>query len=317
MRVPIMCEVWTMGELLVEVMRPGPGKPLYERGDFIGPFPSGAPAIFIDTVARLGHSSGIIGGVGEDDFGRCVTDRLKTDGVNCDYVISVAGESTAVAFVTYFEDGSREFIFHIGNTPACKAKSPDMDGIVAPKLFHVMGCSLMANGDFRREIVKTAHKFVEKGARISFDPNIRKELLGGQDVRDLVAPILDYCSVLLPGVEELLMLAGERSIEGSVEKLFESKMLEIIALKKGEKGCSIFSRDARTDLGVYEIVPRDPTGAGDCFDAGFLCGLLEREPIPQCARIASAAAALNTAAFGPMEGSISRKAIEEMIAGAR
>ncbi len=67
-----MSEIWTMGEILVEIMRPRPGKQFHEKGEFIDPLPSGASAIFIDTVARLGHKSGIIGGVGEDGFGRTV-----------------------------------------------------------------------------------------------------------------------------------------------------------------------------------------------------------------------------------------------------
>jgi len=110
-----------MGEILVEIMRPRPGIPLCESAEFLGPFPSGAPAIFIDTVARLGHRAGIIGGVGDDDFGRCVLNRLEVDGVNCDQVLRVANRSTAVAFVTYFEDGSRRFLFHIDGTPAVMA----------------------------------------------------------------------------------------------------------------------------------------------------------------------------------------------------
>jgi len=59
-----MCEIWTMGEMLVEIMRPKAGMQLFEPGEFVGPFPSGAPTIFIDTVARLKHSAGIFGGVG-------------------------------------------------------------------------------------------------------------------------------------------------------------------------------------------------------------------------------------------------------------
>ena len=58
-----MSDVWTMGELLVEVMRPKAGMSLHETGTFLGPYPSGAPGIFIDTVARLGHSAAIISGV--------------------------------------------------------------------------------------------------------------------------------------------------------------------------------------------------------------------------------------------------------------
>ena len=102
-----MAEVLIMGEMLVEIMRPTEGIPLDKEGHFRGPFPSGAPAIFIDTVAKLGHSAAIIGGVGKDDFGKCLIDRLKKDGVDCTYVIESDKNSTGVAFVTYFADGSR------------------------------------------------------------------------------------------------------------------------------------------------------------------------------------------------------------------
>ena len=308
-----MCEIWTMGEMLVEIMRPKPEMQLYEKGEFLGPFPSGAPAIFIDTAARLGHTTGIIGGVGEDDFGRCILNRLKSDGVNCEYVISVDGKPTAVAFVTYFKDGSRKFIFHIDNTPAVMSTSPEMSNINNPKFFHIMGCSLMANKKFYYEIIKTTEKFLQRGAKITFDPNIRQELLCGQDINEIISPIMENCSVLLPGIEELQLIAGELNINKAVEKLFKNRKLEIIALKRGKEGCTIFSRDNKFDVGVYTVLPVDSTGAGDCFDAGFLCGLLENRTLPQCAQIATAAASLNTASFGPMEGNISISSVKKMI----
>src|SRR5512138_2153232 len=118
-----MKSIWTMGEILVEVMRPRAEMPLDQPGEFLGPFPSGAPAIFIDTVARLGHPAGIIGGVGEDDFGFCVLQRLEKDGVDCRYVRRYPGYATAVAFVTYFADGSRKFLYHIDRTPAVMTSS--------------------------------------------------------------------------------------------------------------------------------------------------------------------------------------------------
>ena len=65
-----MAEIWTMGELLVEIMRPRPDMGLRDVREFLGPYPSGAPAISIDTAARLGHTAGIFGGVGTDEFGR-------------------------------------------------------------------------------------------------------------------------------------------------------------------------------------------------------------------------------------------------------
>jgi sugar/nucleoside kinase (ribokinase family) len=64
-----MIEILTIGEILVEIMKPKKGIPLNKIDTFKGPFPSGAPAIFIDAAANMGHGFAIIGGVGNDEFG--------------------------------------------------------------------------------------------------------------------------------------------------------------------------------------------------------------------------------------------------------
>ena len=140
-----------------------------------------APAIFIDTVARLGHKGGIIGGVGKDDFGKCLLDRLKSDGVDVSHVIENPKKATGCAIVTYFDDGSRKFIFHMGNTPAVEAKAPQKDVLDGVRYFHVMGCSLFADIEFAKEILKAAQTAKKIGAKVSFDPNIRKELIGEKE----------------------------------------------------------------------------------------------------------------------------------------
>ena len=134
-----------MGELLVEVMRPEPDLPLGRPGPFLGPYPSGAPGIFIDAVARLGHSGGIVSGVGDDEFGRLVTERLSADGVRIDRVEVVPGRSTGVAFIAYTSDGSRSYIFHWAGTPAVMAPVPPVELADGVDFLHVMGCSLMAD----------------------------------------------------------------------------------------------------------------------------------------------------------------------------
>jgi sugar/nucleoside kinase (ribokinase family) len=302
-----------MGEMLVEVMRPTAGMPLDKPGEFIGPFPSGAPAIFIDTVARLGHSAGIVGGVAEDDFGRCLIQRLTDDGVDVRYVGKYPDQSTAVAFVTYFEDGSRKFIFHIDGTPAVKQVFSESMEITTPTFFHVMGCSLMANDRFREEILSAVRHFHSMGSRISFDPNIRVELLGEKGLMDVIGPVLSRTAVLLPGEAELRLVSGEQDIKTAVGKMFENPVLEVIVLKQGKSGARVYTREEMVPAPAYEIQEVDPTGAGDCFDAGFLCGLLEGKSLVECGKIAAAAGALNAAAFGPMEGEISPETIRNLI----
>lgn len=309
-----MAEIVTMGEMIVEIMRTAVGEELDRPGTFRGPFPSGAPAIFADTAARLGHRAGIIGSVGTDDFGKCLLNRLESDGVDLRNVHISAQMPTGCAFVTYFADGSRKFIFHIGHTAAVEVPAPAPGTLAGTKYFHIMGCSLMADPAFGTRIVQTMQKAAALGALVSFDPNIRPELLTHPAVGKLIRSVMEQMHVYLPGVGELLQFSGKPTVEAAVEACFEMPNLQIIAVKDGSRGCRVFTRAGETrNQGVYETETVDATGAGDCFDAAFLCGLLEGRDLADAAKMASAAAALNVAAFGPMEGRISRERVETMI----
>jgi sugar/nucleoside kinase (ribokinase family) len=265
-----MAAIWTMGELLCEVMRPEIDKPLDKAGLFMGPYPSGAPAIFIDTAARLGQTAGIIGGVGRDDFGKCLLDRLRQSGVDCSFITEYDTGATGVAFVTYFADGSRRFLYHFPDTPATWAKAPDSDKLGDVGYFHIMGCSLMADQTFGDEIIKLMRGLANRGTKISFDPNIRAELM--RDGSGAVREVMAHCNVLLPGRAELLTVSGKETIREAVTACFENPRLEVIAMKDGAKGCTVFTRDKEFSLGVYPVEGKDPTGAGDAFDAAFEYG---------------------------------------------
>lgn len=312
-----MTDVLIMGEMLVEIMRAKEDVELYEPDIFRGPFPSGAPAIFIDAAARLGCRTAIIGGVGKDDFGKNLLDRLKKDGVDCTHVLESEERSTGVAFVTYFGDGSRKFIFHMGNTPAVEAKAPGPGEFTNVKYMHIMGCSLMSNKDFAQEILKTMRMLSGEGTKISFDPNIRRELFTDASIYEVVNEVMENTSVFLPGVEELLSITGEETVEAAVRKCFTYPKMEIVALKNGSKGSTVYTKDEEVSMGVYEVEQMDATGAGDCFDGGFIAALVQGKSLLEAAQTGAAAGALNAAAFGPMEGDISPQTVRQMIEGGR
>jgi len=309
-------EVWTMGELLAEVMRPEPGLGLDRPAPFLGPFPSGAPGIFIDTVARLGVRAGIVGAVGDDPFGRCITERLARDGVRVDHVAVVPGYATGVAFVAYAPDGSREFLFHWPHAAAVQAAAPTPAVATGARLFHVMGCSLMADAGFRSRLLDTMDAFVAAGARVSFAPNMRLELGGADSARAVAERVIDATSVLLPGPDELLLLAGETDLDAAAAAMLERPRMEVVAVKLGKRGARVYVRgEAGVDVPAYAVTEVDPTGAGDCFYAAFVCGLLRGLSPEDAARQGNAAGALNAMAFGPMEGDISPATVAALMAG--
>jgi sugar/nucleoside kinase (ribokinase family) len=64
---------------------------------------------------------------------------------------------------------------------------------------------------------------------------------------------------------------------------------------------------------AFPIQPIDPTGAGDCYDAAFVVGLLSDWPLTQVARFANAVGALATTELGPMEGSPNREQVNNFL----
>ena len=125
--------IGSIGELLVEfVCSQKDGRNLV-AAPYIGPFPSGAPGIFIDQAARIAASFGgravFAGAVGDDAFGQVILQRLVEDGVDPSLIRVVPGVPTGSAFVSYNSDGSRDFVFNIGHSAA--ARMPGLEEIAA------------------------------------------------------------------------------------------------------------------------------------------------------------------------------------------
>jgi len=301
-------EVATIGELLVEVMRKEVDVPFTIPAEFLGPFPSGAPAIFVDQAARLGAKAAIVGTVGDDDFGRVLLDRLRSDGVDIRGVRVLKGYTTGVAFVTYFRDGSRKFIFHLPHSAAAQISWEQVDeGMLRGlKFFHVMGSALSMSESCREACYRAVEIVKSSGGRVSLDPNLRPELLSVGEIRRILRPVLDACDLLLPSSEELELATG-KGVEEAAKELTEAG--KVVALKLGRRGSVVFApggvRIEAPPFPVEELLGVvDPTGAGDCYDAAFVVGLIRGWPLETVAKFANAVGALSTCKRGPMEGAM-------------
>ncbi len=308
-----MLDVITIGEILVEILTDHVGQVFYEPGRLLGPYPSGAPAIFIDQAARMGAKAAIVAKVGRDDFARVNLDRLSRDGVDVNHVIETADNSTGVAFVTYFPDGERQYIFHFSHA-ACGELCPgdvDPKAIGDARYLHIMGCSITGSPTMGEAIMRAVRQARESGGKISFDPNIRPELLKGQ-IMEYYQEILDGCDVLLTGRGELELLLGG-GLDASIRQLLEQRD-RIVVLKDGSRGAALYTRREAFRMGTYPAREADPTGAGDCFDATFLAGLCADLPLEECVRRAAAAGAKAVEKRGPMEGNTTREELEAFMA---
>ncbi|MFD1674026.1 sugar kinase [Alicyclobacillus fodiniaquatilis] len=296
-------DVCAIGELLVEVMRPSPNVPLYQTGTFTGPYPSGAPAIFIDALARLGVATGMIGCVGNDDFGKCVLTRLVEDGVDVHQVATLQDKTTAVAFVTYFSAGARQFLFHVADAAAGCIQVDQLDELVLAqtRVLHLNGSTLSINETTRLACYEAARMVKQNGGIVTFDPNIRPELCEAGEMEQLYTPLLNMCDYVLPSDGEAELLTGQAQREDAVRALLELGAKAVIC-KHGAAGCTLYHGAGQVQVPAFHVDVVDPTGAGDCFSAGFVYGLLKEWDWEPILTFANAMGALATRKQGPMEG---------------
>ncbi len=310
-------DILTIGEALVEVMRADIDQPLDRPGPFTGPYPSGAPFIFAVQAARLGLKTAAIGSVGADAFGDCLLNQLRAEGVSAEGVRQLPDQPTGVAFVSYQADGSRSFVFSLGaggHISADMLQPALFDGL---RCFHIMGSTLSMSADVLSVCRQALGLALEAGALISFDPNLRPELLPPHEARLAFADFMAAADVLLPTEAELLQLSGARALKQAVAELLAERPERLIVVTRGAQGCRVYSADGHVEAPGYRVEAVDPTGAGDCFDAGFLSELLAGKSPADAARLANACGALAVGEKGPMSGAKSREQVERFMAAAQ
>lgn len=307
----------TVGEILVEIMATTVGVGFLAPQSLVGPFPSGAPAIFIDQVARMGAAAGIISAIGDDDFGTLNVERLREDGVDVSAITTIKDKPTGVAFVRYRPDGARDFVFNITHSAAGETAMTEAARALLARAghIHVMGSAFAIPG-IAAVLVEAVSVVKAQGGSVSFDPNIRKELLHGEGGRQLIDDMLAVTDLLLPSDDELLVAADEATEEAAVEKLLGLGIGEIV-LKRGVKGSTHFSRAfGRIDCEPFAVEEVDPTGAGDCFGAAYLT-CRRAGMAPEAALLyANAAGARTVTKKGPMEGASTRSELDAFIIAA-
>ncbi len=308
---PTVC----VGEILVEIVATTIGDGFREAQPLIGPFASGAPAIFVSQCGRLGGSAAMIGAVGTDDFGRVNLERLKGDGVDITAISVDPDYPTGSAFVRYRKDGSRDFVYNIATSAAARFGWSDGVSNLIGRAghLHVMGSALSVPS--AREVIDKAVGIIKaRGGTLSVDPNIRKELKLDEDTERRFARLVAAADLLLPSGEELERAAGVAGEANAVRRLLEIGVKEIV-LKRGANGATYYGRDGeRIDAPAFVVTEVDPTGAGDCFGGAYLTCRRLGMSVKDALTYAAAAGARNVTVVGPMEGAGTKEQLDAFIA---
>lgn len=275
-----MYDVVALGELLIDFTcrsTDREGYPVMEA------HPGGAPANFLAAVAKLGGSAAMLGKVGDDAFGRLLTDTLRTCGIETRGIVADPEVFTTLAFVTLDARGEREFSFarKPGADTCLSAGELALSLIDGARAFHFGSLSL--TDEPVREATRCAVARAKAGgALISFDPNLRRALWRSlAEAKEQMLWGLSQADVVKLSEEEAEFLFG-LAPERAAAQILERFGAQVVFVTCGAEGSYFASRRASGAVPAAQgICAVDTTGAGDIFGGCAVKKLLDSGRRPE------------------------------------
>ena len=264
--------IFSLGELLVDLIPVEDGGRIEKTGAVLK-VASGSAGIFACAVAALGASSGFLGKVGKDALSRMVYSTVRDAGVDMDHVVVSNEGQIGLAFIEYLPDGKRNYEYYRSRSVGSlyRASELDADALGGAFALHFPGMLLDLTPELRETSLLAARAAKEKGALLSFDPNIRAELNSRESLERMIS-VIRMADVIAPTLAEGQMITGKTST-GDVLRALHEMGPSVVALTQDKDGAAVSRAGEVALCGGIDVPVIDPTGAGDTFAAALIVAL--------------------------------------------
>jgi sugar/nucleoside kinase (ribokinase family) len=251
----------------------------------------GSAAISAVAAARLGLRVALAAAIGEDSAGQFMLAQLASEGVETSAMAVRAAMPTGIT-VVLSRVNDRAILTAAGAVSTLTGA--DVPGALLAKARHVHVSSYFllerSLGPDLPELFAAARA---AGAGTSLDTNWDPAQTWGDDN---LAAVMAQADVLLPNETEALRISGADTLDEAVSALTGSGAAVVVKL--GARGALAAVGSERQLARPPEVEPVDSTGAGDCFNAGLLAGLLRGLEMPDALALGCAVGALSTQGVG-------------------
>jgi sugar/nucleoside kinase (ribokinase family) len=251
----------------------------------------GSAAIMAVAASRLGLRVALCAAVGADPAGEFMLTQLAAEGVNTDAIVVRPGQATGMT-VALSHGTDRAILTALGAMPTLTAADVDPALMARARYVHVSSYFLLERtlGPGLAALLERAQT---AGATTSLDTNWDPAGLWGGDQLDGVLAATD---LLLPNEAEARLISGEAVIGKAITAL--AARGPRVAVKRGALGARCFDGTGSWLVRPPDDPVVDATGAGDCFDAGVIAGLLRGQGLAEAVRLGCAVGTASTRGAG-------------------
>lgn len=280
---------------------PQPGETLVSN-DF-GIFQGGKGANQAIALAKLDIPTLMLGKVGKDILSDFALSSLQESKVDITGIDKSQKNSTGSASIWVNAQGQNSIVIYPGANGEV-----DEDFIIKHEKFFYDASWLLTQFEVPLKSILLALKLAKKhGLKTIMDPAPVKKI-SNDDIWGLV----DY---LLPNEIELKELTRIENVLKAIH-ILKSRGVKEVIVKLGELGAGYEDKSKLITFPAIPVEQRiDTTGAGDCFIAGFLYGMIQQSDISQAIKIANLTASYSIQKKGaaisfPKESEIDWKKLE-------
>jgi sugar/nucleoside kinase (ribokinase family) len=251
----------------------------------------GSAAITAVAAARLGLRVALAAAVGADPAGEFMRDQLTAEGVDVSFV-AVREDAPTGMTVALSRGEDRAILTALGAMASLTSADVPEKLLADARHVHASSWFLLRDclGPGLGALFSAARS---AGVMTSLDTNWDPS--GRWAGPDLAAAIAQ-AGLLLPNEAEAIRLAGADDLDAAVSALVAAGPRVVVKL--GERGALCADGRSQCRVSLPPVTPVDATGAGDCFNAGLIAGLLDGRDLAGAAALACAAGALSTGAPG-------------------
>jgi len=257
--------------------------------------PGGCAANTACALAKMGLPAGVFSKVGDDLNGAFLLREFQRCGVDTSGLRLSAHDTTPFTFVGIHPDGDRTFIHTPGANKTFTPQDVDLDLLFAADFLFREDLWVIPGLDGQ----PTADLFAE--ARRRGVITLLDEGWGFGPNRDTLEVILPHCDYVTPSLDDLQVIYPQASAQAIAERLLAGGAGTVV-MKMGAQGCLVAHGPNCTLVPALPARVVDTTGAGDCWNAGFVAALAHGEDLFTAALIGNAAAAFCIEATGGSSG---------------
>jgi 2-dehydro-3-deoxygluconokinase len=304
-------DVVTFGESMA-LFRADPAEPLRTAHRFSRSI-AGAESNLAIGLCRLGCAAGWFGRVGDDPLGLGILGTLRAEDVDVSRaIVDDAAPTGLLVRDTHAERRIDVVYARLGSAGSRLSPSDlDRDYLSSARVLHVTGITPALSPTAHAATAEAVRIASEAGVVVSFDPNLRRRLWPDMAAaRRALLPLIERSQIVLVGHAEATLLTGQETPVAAGQWLVDHGVTTV-AVKLGADGALGFGGGHSYHGQALAVHPVDPIGAGDAFDAAFLCAWLHGADLSECVDEGNLAAGLSIQVCGDIEGLPYRREMDE------